>query len=430
MRERLVLAFAGLTVFTIASFAVVFAFSALHTLREVEQAHLSHSAAEMAEEIAARVRNDQVVTGSFLQRRLAEGESARYAPLGGKPVRATTAGYASGGGDGDMVSRSHPVAGGGELTLSRSLGSIKEQVAHDVVPVMFFGMLLVIVAALLGFLAARHLSRPFQDLATLAGEFAKGRFEVKVPHYDVLEAEAIGLAMTDAQREVTGLIKREREFAASGSHQLKTPITALKLGLEDLALWPQTHPDVAAELSRGISELDRLGTSVNGLLEEARGRRVRSALEIDLCALIREAAERWQPRVRAAKRTLVALTPAPIPVRLAPAPVAQILDVLIDNALAHGQGVISVTVVALDSYVRVQVSDQGRSQIDDEVFKRKLDVRLLAAGDGEDTAGNRRSGISLSVATEIAGAMGGYLRLEPAETSTFVLMIPRSRPLS
>lgn len=424
MRDRLIAAFVGLAVLTIALFVVVRAYSVSATLEESEQVDLRRSVDLMAGLVVVRVGTGDTVNPTFLRRQLTSGENLVYSAPGGRTIEATTDGYDSG--TGKALEQSRTISGGGELTLSRSTAGVEARVAEVVLQLVLLGILLVGVAVVLGVLAARHLSRPFQDLARLAGEFGRGRFDVEVPHYSIPEAEEIGTAMREAQREVTGLIGREREFAANASHQLKTPITALKLGLEDLALWPQTHPDVAAELTRGIGQLDRLSVSVHDLLELARGRRVDSAQEIDLCALIVDTAERWRPRVSTAKRELVTLAPGQIAVRMAPGPVAKILDILIDNALQHGRGVISITVLALDTHVRVQVSDQGKGGIDDEVFRRKLDVRLLAAD--SNAAASRGNGISLSVATEVAEAMGGYLRLEPVPSSTLVLMIPRSRP--
>lgn len=426
MRERLIAAFVGLTVLTITLFAVVRAYSVSDVLEDAEQTHLDGSVALMADLVGERVRDGDTITTSFLQRQLSDGEHIEYDTSEGETVAATTNGYDAGGGAENDLSRTRLVAGGGAVTLARSTAEVQSRVADTVLQIALVGIFLVVLSGILGFFAARHLSRPFRDLARLAGEFGRGRFEVEVPHYVIPEAEEIGIAMREAQREVTGLVSREREFAANASHRLRTPITALRLALEDLTLWPQTHPDVAAELTHAVTELDRLTTTVIDLLVLARDRRVESAGEIDLCAVIADSASRWRPLVHSTGRKLVSLTPGQVAVRVAPGPVAQILDVLIDNALKHGSGVISLTVAALDTHVRVQVSDQGEAAINDEVFRRKLDVRPRNA----DRVGEsrRRDGISLSVATEIAEALGGYLRLEPETASTFTLMVPRSRP--
>ena len=93
-----------------------------------------------------------------------------------------------------------------------------------------------------------------------------GRFDVEVPHYGVPEAEAIGSALRRSARDLDALVRREREFAVSASHELRTPVTALRLEIEDVASWPQTPPDVAEELSRALAELDRLSATISTLL--------------------------------------------------------------------------------------------------------------------------------------------------------------------
>jgi len=280
------------------------------------------------------------------------------------------------------------------------------------------GVLLTAVATVAAYVIAGRMTLPFRELAEAADEFDRGRFDAEVPHHSIPEAAQIGAGMREAQREMSGLLSREREFAVNASHRLKTPLTALRLELEDLTLWEQTHPDVAAQLALGLGELDRLTASVDTLLELVRSQRLEGLEEIDLCALIADTARRWRPRVEAAGRKLVALTPGQIGVRLPPGPISQVLDALVVRALRQGAGHISLTVAALDTHVRVQVSDQGEGGVEGDVLSREpLEV------------GGRRDDISFAEAGKIAEAFGGYLRIEPDPPTTLTLMLARSRPL-
>lgn len=417
MRDRLIAGFVGVTVLTITLFAVIRAYSVADLLESEERQQIDRSVTLIAGLLGERVRDGDEITKALLQRQLGDGEQVEFDPADGEVVEASSVGYVDGGG-GSQLRGTRPVAGGGAVTLSRSTAQVEERVAGAVLRIVLVGVILGALAAVLGFVAARWISAPFRDLARLAGEFGRGRFDVEIPHYSIPEAEEIGSAMREAERELTGLIGREREFASKASHQLKTPVTALRLNLEDLTLWPQTHPDVAAELTRGVTELDRLSANVNDLLDLTRGQRLGATAEIDLCAVIIDTARRWKPRVEADGRRLVDLVPGQVAVRLPPGPVAQILDALIGNAVRHGSGDISVTVAALDTHVRVQVSDQGGRSISDDIFRRDA-----------DEGGRRGDDIGLLDATRIAEGLGGYLRVEPEPPTTFTLMVPRSRPL-
>lgn len=416
MRERLIAAVVGVTVLTVAVFAVVRAYSVSGLLEAEETQQVDRSVTLLTELVGERVRDGEEITTSFLQRQLSDGERVVYDTAAGEVVEASSAGYESDGAT-DRLERTRLVAGGGAVTLSRSMQHVEERVADAVLEIVVLGIVLLAAAALLGLLVARRMSRPFQDLARQAGAFGRGRFDAEVPHYSVPEAEAIGEAMREAQREVTGLVGREREFAANASHQLKTPVTALRLELEDIALWPQTHPDVAAGLSRAVVELDRLSGTLHRLLDRARDLRAEAVGEVDLGAVITEAAERWRSRVASDGRTLVALVPGQVAVRLAPGPISQILDALILDAVRHGAGDISVTVTAVEAHVRVRVSDQSRDRISDETLRS-----------GAGRVEGRRDDIGLATAAEIAEALGGHLRVEPEPPTTLTLMLPRSRP--
>ncbi len=416
MLKRLIAAFVGVTVLLIVLFGAAGAYSVTALLEDEEQRQVDRSVLMLATVVGEHLERGDEVTAALLRRQLAAGERAEYSDAGGDVVAATRAGGHAGETNGEIQGM-HRLAGGGTVTLSRSTAHVEALVGDALLTIVLVGLVLVLLAAVLGVVVARRMSQPFQDLALLAGEFGRGRFDVDVPNYSIPEAEDIGRAIREAQRELTGLIGRERAFAANASHQLKTPLTALRLNLEDLALWPQTAPEVAEELTRGVSELDRLGITVNDLLELAHDRRVGAVVEIDLCALVRDIARRWRPRVEADSRRLVELTPGEVMVRLTPGPLSQILDALVLNAVIHGAGEISVAVAALDNYVRVQVSDQREATTGEDDFARP-------------TGGSRRGDIDLSVAAEIAKGFGGYLRLEPEPPMTFSLMLPRSRPLA
>ncbi len=296
--------------------------------------------------------------------------------------------------------------------MARSGTLVEERVSDALLPLVVVGLSLTLVAVVVGYFLARRMARPFTELAEKADQLGSGQFDLDVPHYRVPEAEHIGAALRTSAEQLNDLVRREREFAVNASHQLRTPITALRLEIEDVTLWPETPPEVADHLNGVLGELDRLSAAIAELLEVARGRRIPTAA-VDLNQVVGHAIERWRARFTGADRTLVQVDQGSIPVRVPPGPVAQILDVLLENAAAHGTGRVEVVAEDLDTHVQVRVSDEGTPTFGQEVFRR-----------GVSSTG---TGVGLAVASELAESMGGYLSLETGAPTRFVLRLPQRR---
>lgn len=412
MRERLIAAFVGLTIAVVALYGIPRAYIVAEQVQQNEERKIERSLDLLAVLLVERSSDAAPITEDYLSRLLNEAERIEYvAPDGASTI---AAGSAVSDETHDIV-RSIPLENGGSVTLSRASDLIEQRIADAVMPVVLIGVALILGSVLFGFWLARRLARPFQDLARVADELGSGRFDVEVPHYRVPEAEEIAFALrssTDALRE---LVRREHEFAANASHQLRTPVTALRLELEDLAMWPETPPVVADELGRALRELDRLSETVTELLALARGQRLAAVAEVDLAAVVREAEARWSPSVAGERRRISASTPdAPLPSLVPSGPVNQILDVLIENALRHGRGPIALSAVDRGTHVELAVADDGPRPSDQGIFAR--------ATRGDGSAGE---GIGLAVAQELATALGGHLLLAEGETTTFTLLLAK-----
>lgn len=412
MRERLIAAFVGLTIAVVALYGIPRAYIVAEQVQQNEERKIERSLDLLAVLLVERSSDAAPITEEFLSRLLNEAERIEYvAPDGASTI---AAGALVSGETHDIV-KSIPLENGGSVTLSRASDLIEQRIADAVLPVVLIGIALILGSVLLGLALARRLSRPFQDLARVADELGSGRFDVEVPHYRVPEAEEIAFALrssTDALRE---LVRREHEFAANASHQLRTPVTALRLELEDLAMWPETPPVVAEELGRALRELDRLSETVTELLALARGQRLAAVASADLAAIVRDAEQRWAPAVKAERRRISVSTPdTPLPSLVPPGPVSQILDVLIENALRHGRGPIAVSAVDRGTHVELAVADRGPRPSDQGIFAR--------ATRGDASAGE---GIGLAVAQELATALGGHLLLAEGEATTFTLLLAK-----
>ncbi|GAA3536315.1 two-component sensor histidine kinase [Aeromicrobium flavum] len=408
MRERLVATLVGMTIAMLALYGIPRAYMLADLVTTYEERKIDRAADQLAAVVVERQRNGAPVDEAFLTGFLSEAETLTYrSPAGATVVAGPTPDL------GDDIVEERSLKGGGALTLSRSRELIDQRISDALVPLILIGLSLTAVAAGFGYVLARRLSRPFDELAEAADKLGLGRFDVDPPHYSIPEAEAIGEALRGSSARLAELVRREREFAANASHQLRTPITALRLELEDLSLWPQTPPEIAEELNRYLPELDRLSSAIDEMLGLARGHRLGDAVEVDLNDLVADVVDRWRPTVEAAGHQVRHVDAGAVTARVVPGPVVQVLDVLIENACTHGTSPISVQARDAGRYVTIVVSDAGRRDFGNEIFQRGTSSK---AGD--------EGGLGLTIAADLTTTLGGYLTLTDAAQTTFELMLP------
>ena len=260
---------------------------------------------------------------------------------------------------------------------------------------------------------ARLLAEPLTDLAAGAATIGDGIGIVPRPPTGIDEIDELAAVLALRARTVHEALQREAQFSADVSHQLRTPITALRLNLERAATDPQERPD----LTSALEGLDRLEATIEHLLAVARNSVPRGG-EISLDDAMRAAVTRWDRRARAAGRAITAAPSAPITVRAQRTSIDEVLDVLIDNSLGHGAGAITLSIRRTSGGVGVDVADEGTSI--DLLAAERVFARGHSTGDGE--------GIGLAVARSIAEAEGGRLVLSAHRPTTFSLLLVDEPP--
>jgi HAMP domain-containing protein len=406
MRERLVVAFVGLTFAVIALFSIPRAYAIADLVEQQENRKIQRSVDLAAVAIDAREDGGIAIDEPFLASLLHEGESIRYEPVNGKPV---TAGPAPSDAGPDIAKSQE--LDGGEVTLNRSGAVVSDRVSQEVTPVIVLALALGALAAGVGLLVAWRLSQPLRKLADSANELGKGNFDLHIPHYAVPEAEQIAEALRRAGRQLDAQTRRQREVAVNASHQLRTPITGLRLSLEDLTLWKETPPAVAEELNGAIATLDRLAEAIGEWIDSQSVDTGEPAVDVDLTALVASRVPDWHTRARAQRRD-VSLRGGPVPARVQVAPVLQVLDALADHAIEHGTGRIRVRVHQLDSVLLVRVGDSSERVASPGVIH----------GDAEGLPGVTPA---LLEAATVAESLGGYLAAVDEPRSCFALALPK-----
>ena len=283
MRERLVAALVGSTLLVLVLFGVPRAYQVGELVQAQELREVERSADLAAVVVREKVADDQPVTPELLDDLTHEQEHLEYVAADGARVASTAT---EGTDDPENLQVSRELPDGGTVTLEQSAGMMADRVSDALLPLVLVVLTLLVLSVAIGLVLARLLSRPFQQLAVAARELGTGEPVVDVPRSKIPEAEEIGEAIRTSAVRLEELRQHERELAAHASHELRTPVTALRLELEDLALWPQTAPEVAAQLQVAVAELDRLSSAVSDLLDRSRDQRRLAAQDVDLDELV------------------------------------------------------------------------------------------------------------------------------------------------
>ncbi|MCU1675249.1 MAG: two-component sensor histidine kinase [Frankiales bacterium] len=261
---------------------------------------------------------------------------------------------------------------------------------------------------------ARRLSMPLERLTAAARSLGDGDFTIRPDRSGIVEADDAAEALARTAIRLGQLRERERSFARDASHQLRTPLAGLLLGLEN-ALGRERSDDRTA-LERALQRGRRLETIIDDLLALTRPGGSPTTVLQDV---LRDTEERWHGVLADLGRRLVVRVP-PGATRVAgpAAAVRQILDVLVGNALRHGAGTVTVEVAEIPDGVALLVADEG----DGLPPIPGLDGRR-----GTDPASTATpvSGLGLTLARDLAAGIGALLDVPPpGRPAIFRLLIP------
>jgi signal transduction histidine kinase len=264
------------------------------------------------------------------------------------------------------------------------------------------------IAAGLAFIQARRIAAPLERLARAATRLGDGDFTANAPSSSgIEEIDSISRAIRLSGNRVERMLESERGFTADATHQLRTGLTGLAMRLELLERHPD--PEVAAEAGTTLTQIHELNTTLDELLRVARQGSTGERTEFDLIGLVDHHVIDWQPQFSKKQRQIVVTTGRVEPVIGTPGLVAQILNVLIENALRHGRG----TVAILVNGTSVLIEDEGPGIDDDAaatIFDRPSDHHAA-------------HGRGLALARRLAEADGGRLELTAQHPATFTLSL-------
>jgi signal transduction histidine kinase len=313
---------------------------------------------------------------------------------------------------GGTISGRAKLAEGGEVRVASSREAVDERVARGWALVGGLVVLSTAVAVLLAVLQARRLGEPLEELAVTAGRLGSGDTRPHPRRYGVPELDRVATVLDRSAERLGELLRYQREFAADASHQLRTPLTALSIRLEEIGL-AEDQVTVRDEVAAALAQVERLTAVVDSLLARARDNRSAMSQPVDVGRLLREQAREWGPAYRRADRKLVVSAPASLMGAAAPGGLAQVVASLLENALVHGAGAVSVRAREAGEHVVVEVSDEGPGVPPDlvpRIFERSV-------------SGASRTGLGLALARALVEADGGRLELVRPRPPVFAVFL-------
>lgn len=267
------------------------------------------------------------------------------------------------------------------------------------------------ITALLAIHRSRGLAAPLQRLRDDAERLGDGSIDPPRSPSGIDEIDTVHTALADAGTRVDDALARERALSADLAHQLRTPLASLRLRLENEQI-VTGHDTVLVD--DALRDIDRLEATITELIQLARDITPTNEPH-PLATVIRETAEPWSTRISEHGRALRVDLEAELPwITQRPQAIRQILDILIENAITHGAGTVTITAERRNAGATITIADEGRDVLDaDQIFQRH-------SGTG--------SGIGLALARRLADAEGLRLVLaDPGPGARFLLVLGGSQ---
>ena len=303
----------------------------------------------------------------------------------------------------DILATAVPISDGnrvaGAVRVTQSVQAVSRATRRATLGLIAIGLLVLVLGLLAGAVIARQVAGPVHRLDDAVHRFAGGDLSARAKVEGSAEQRRLARTFNDMTARMERLVASQREFIADASHQLRTPLSGLRLRLEEARA--ATHDaDAHAEIDAGLAELDRLSAIISELLVLSQAGEVDAPPEpVDLEDAAHRAAARWDGtgggRVRADGVAAEGFCPL--------ADLDRVLDALVENALNYGNGEVTLR----SAPGELEVLDRGPGLAPDEetaVFERFHRGRAGRSG----PAG---TGLGLPIARELARRWGGEVTL-------------------
>jgi signal transduction histidine kinase len=273
------------------------------------------------------------------------------------------------------------------------------------------------VAVVLGLLYARRIVRPLEELAGAADRLGSGDSSPLGRRYGIHELDRVAEGLDGSAQRINDLLSAERDFAVDASHQLRTPLTALSMRLEEM-IAAADYPDIVREEgAAALAQTERLADVVGQLLGRARRTAAGAPTVSSVDEIVGQQVIEWEPVFRRVGRRLAVAGEKGLFAFATPGGASQVIATLLDNALVHGAGTVTIRTSRTRRSVVVEVRDEG-SGVPAELAPRIFERSVSGSPNG--------TGLGLALARTIAAADGGQVVLVRPRPAVFALFLPHA----
>ncbi|PVG81561.1 hypothetical protein DDE18_16250 [Nocardioides gansuensis] len=391
MRQRLTLAFVGLALVILSSAGVVRAFTIADVTRDSELNHLGFDTRLIAHVVEDRQVEGPLTSGD-VEPLVRDATRVTVEVPGAAPLVVEGAGF-------DDAALADPLrvretVGETTVTAVRSGRIVSELVRQKIGSLTALILSLLALSGVVGFLLARALSRPFTQLANGAAALGRGRFDLDLPRSRIPEVAAVADALRAGAARLEESIRRDREALQHASHAIRTPLTTMRLELEQLTQRDDLDDDVRRTAGVCVEEILRVDGTVAELLGAARGRSLVAGAEVSLRDLGTSVAQRWSEELPDS-RTVTAFVDSGADLTFTPGPVEQLLDTVLRDLAHRTTGPVTLRFAGHDEHLRITVTS-GPSRPGDAVTDESVQT--------------------------IAGVLGGRVRGDATDGSLEILL--------
>lgn len=315
-----------------------------------------------------------------------------------------------------ILDRGRPI---GAVRITQSIEAVHRAVKTSILDVAALAAVVLLLGIVAGALIAQQIARPIRRLDGAARRVAGGDLDTTVPIEGSKEQRSLSRTFNEMTQRIKRLLRVQQDFVADASHQLRTPLTGLRLRLEGLAERFRGDRSVERELGAAMGEIDRLSLIVDELLILSRaGEHELPGERIDLALAAHRAVERWRAAAEDRGIEIEFATADGAAKGWCAAPdLERSLDALVENALTYSPAGTTVRLEAAPGCIAVLDEGPGLAPGEEEaVFER---FSRGSAG----RRGAKGTGLGLAIARELTRQWGGDVRLRNREGGGLAAMI-------